>query len=184
MVRFQQVYPDVEFDVVSASAPDIIEKIERGLVDFGLITGVIDLSRLEFINSPIKERVGVLVRDEDPLASKEEITPEDLKGVDLIISNRGYLQETMEKWLHGMPHILMTYNLINNAAEIVREAKCACFSIDLNAHYDHLTFVPLKDYEELTSVFAWKKNAVLSPLNRKFLEFVREEMKESEAHDE
>lgn len=180
MVRFLQLYPDVDFDVISASAPDIVEKIERGLADFGLITGQIDLSRLEFIDAPVKEQMGILVRDDDPLATRKEITPEDLRGVDLIMSKRGYFHDRVVEWLHEEPHIIMTYNLSNNAADLVKEAKCACLCMDLNAHYDHLKFIPLKGFEPQSSVFAWKKNVVLSPLLKTFLKFVKEEMTERE----
>lgn len=52
----------------------ITEAIDRGLIDFGLIFGNVDLSKYDSMSVPYKDTWGVLMRSDTPLAKKKFIT--------------------------------------------------------------------------------------------------------------
>lgn len=54
----------------------------------GLLVEPVDISKYEFIRLPLKEQWGVLVRADSQLAEKEFVTPEDLRGVPLLMVRR------------------------------------------------------------------------------------------------
>lgn len=49
MVSFRQKYPLVQFSIYSAIADDIKERLEKGLLDMGLLVEPVDISKYEFI---------------------------------------------------------------------------------------------------------------------------------------
>ncbi len=68
---FRKEHPLVQFNIYSANADDIKERIEKGLLDFGLLMEPVDIGKYEFIRMPQKEQWGVLVREDSPLAHRE-----------------------------------------------------------------------------------------------------------------
>ena len=56
MVSFRQKYPLVQFSIYSAIADDIKERLEKGLLDMGLLVEPVDISKYEFIRLPLKEQ--------------------------------------------------------------------------------------------------------------------------------
>ena len=80
MAAFRQKYPLVRFNVYTAIADDVKERIENGLLDIGLLVEPVDISKYEFIRLPQKEEWGVLVRADSPLAAKTAVRPQDDNG--------------------------------------------------------------------------------------------------------
>lgn len=68
--RMRQDHPQVTFHIFSGNAEDVMEKIDRDLVDFGLFIEPVDLSGYEFFRLPVKDRWGVLMRKDAPLAAR------------------------------------------------------------------------------------------------------------------
>ncbi|MBB5182618.1 LysR family transcriptional regulator substrate-binding protein [Catenisphaera adipataccumulans] len=71
---------------MSGNANYVLEQLDNGLVDFGLVFGEADEKKYNVLHIPKRERWGVLLRRDDPLAQKEKITPEDLRDQPLIVS--------------------------------------------------------------------------------------------------
>ena len=51
-------YPDIHYNIVSGDAVDIIEKLDRGLIDFAVLVGNVDISKYNYIELPIKKYMG------------------------------------------------------------------------------------------------------------------------------
>ena len=81
IVAFRKLYPRVRFRIYSATADDVKDRMENGLLDMGLLMEPVDIGRYAFIRMPVRERYGVLVRRDSPLAEKESVRPEDLVGM-------------------------------------------------------------------------------------------------------
>mgnify|MGYP002610833116 CR=1 FL=1 len=81
--RMRQDHPHVTFHIFSGNAEDVMEKIDRDLVDFGLFIEPVDLSGYEFFRLPVKDRWGVLMRKDAPLAARPSVAPADLRGLPL-----------------------------------------------------------------------------------------------------
>ncbi len=134
MVSFRQKYPLVQFSIYSAIADDIKERIEKGLLDMGLLVEPVDISRYEFLRLPLKEQWGVLVRADSPLAGKEFVTPEDLCGVPLLMVRRELVKKELANWFgdaYDQLEIAATYNLIVNAAFMVEQGLGVALCFDL-----------------------------------------------------
>ncbi len=78
IASFREQYPLVQFELYSGDADSIKERIERGLLDVGLLTEPVDITKYEFLRLPLQEQWGALVREDSPLAAQNAVTPEDL----------------------------------------------------------------------------------------------------------
>ena len=173
---FRRLHPQVQFRIYSANADDVKEHIEKGLLDMGLLTEPVDIERYAFLRMPQKDRWGVLVPKEHPLARKESVTPKDLTDVPLLISSRETIRNELAGWFGGAfekIEIAATYNLILNAANMVKNGLGAALCFDLDNISDALTFVPLSPKLETGTVLAWKKDQIDSPAAEQFLKFIR-----------
>lgn len=176
MVSFRQKYPLVQFSIYSAIADDIKERIEKGLLDMGLLVEPVDISKYEFIRLPVKERWGVLVREDSPLAQKDCVTPEDLLEVPLLMVQREQVKNELSNWFgetYDQLEIAAVYNLIVNAAFMVERGLGVAICFDLGAVFENLRFIPLLPRMETGSVLVWKKNQMLSAAQTLFIQHVR-----------
>lgn len=177
MKEFQQKNPLVRFHIHSASADDIKEHIERGIFDLGLLTEPVDISRYEFIRMPYKERWGVLVRRDSPLAELESIAPGDLLGVPLLMVRREQVKNELAGWFgdyYESLQIAATYNLIVNAASMVKCGFGAALCFDFaSTFYEDLCFIPLAPTLETGSVLVWKKNQTMDAAASAFRNLVK-----------
>lgn len=178
----QLEYPLVHIHVVSGDRVTITESLDRGLIDFGLIFGNIDLTKYDSIPIPYKDIWGVLMRRDDPLAQKKFITAGDLIDKPLIVSRQAF--ENAE-FKHFFPceqeqlNIVATYNLLFNGALMVDEGIGYAISLDKLVNVSgnsHLCFRPLEPKVEASMSIVWKKYQVFSKPVQKFLQILQEEV--------
>ena len=175
--KFRQKYPLVQFSIHSAIADDIKERIEKGVLDIGLLMEPVDIGKYEFIRMPQKEKWGILVRKDSELAAKESINPKDLTNVPLIMVKRELVKNELASWFgdyyEGL-QIAATYNLILNAASMVERGVGVALCFDLGASfYEDLCFIPLAPTLETGSVLVWKKNQTLGAATSQFMRYLR-----------
>ena len=96
--RMRQDHPHVTFHIFSGNAEDVMEKIDRDLVDFGLFIEPVDLSGYEFFRLPVKDRWGVLMRKDAPLAARPSVAPADLRGLPLLVSRQNMVNNEVAGW--------------------------------------------------------------------------------------
>ena len=75
LAGFRARHPLVSFQLYSAQADDIKERIEQGLLDIGLVPEPVDKTRYLFLTMPVTERWGALVQEDSPLAGKQSLSP-------------------------------------------------------------------------------------------------------------
>lgn len=83
--KLYQTYPGIHYHIASGNAEFVMEQLEKGLIDFGLIFGAVDQAKYNYIKIPLTEVWGVLMRKDAPLAEKPDISPEDLWDKPLIL---------------------------------------------------------------------------------------------------
>ena len=88
--ELQKNYPLIHLHIISGDKVSVIEELDRGLIDFGLIFGEVDTSKYEYIKIPYKDTWGVIMRRDSALAQKETITAEDLMDKPLILSRQSF----------------------------------------------------------------------------------------------
>ena len=173
---FRRLHRQVQFRIYSANADDVKERIEKGLLDMGLLTEPVDIGRYAFLRTPQKDRWGVLLPKEHPLAQKSAVTPNDLLGVPLLLSSRESVRNELAGWFgdtYDKIEVAATFNLILNAANMVKNGVGAALCYDFGNLSDALEFVPLSPKLETGTVLAWKKDQTCSPAADQFLDFLK-----------
>ena len=166
LADFSALHPQVRYTLFSGNADHIKEKIENGTLDMGLLSMPVDLSRYDFLRFPVAEEYGVLVRADSPLSTKGLLAPEDLANVPLMLPERALVRSELANWfgnLYDRLNIRLTYNLVYNAAMLVRQGMGAALCLRLDCAYDGLTFVPISLTQQVGSALVWKKHQACSP---------------------
>lgn len=148
-----------------------------GLLDMGLLTEPVDVGKYAFCRMREKDRWGVLVRTDSPLAELEAVTPQDLESVPLLVSGRESVQRELASWFGDSwdrLQIAATFNLILNAANMVCCGVGAALGFDLNLAFDGLRFLPLSPPMETGTVLVWKKDQALTPVVEAFHQHIKD----------
>ena len=177
MKNFQKKYSKILYTVYTANADDIKEKLDRGLVDFGVLTEPVDIAKYNFIRLKEKETWGILVRRDWKMAQKEYVRVEDIGLLPLIVVGRELVRKELSGWLgdnYEQLHIVATYNLINNAIVMARAGIGAVICMDGpdNTEED-MKFIPFVPKIETGSVLVWKRNQMLSGSAYQFLKYYK-----------
>lgn len=184
MIReFKQDYPQIKYNLFSGNADDIKERIDKGLIDIGLLTEPVDIEKYEFIRLPHHEVWGILAPKDSELASKESVTPQDLIDLPLLSTRRMIVQNEIANWFgedYERLNIIATYNLIYNAAILVEEGigYAICFEKLINNLGDSNTcFIPFSPSLKTGTVIVWKKHQIFSPATSRFIEKLKMSLK-------
>ena len=176
MAEFRRENPLVQFSIYSANADDIKERMESGSLDMGLLMEPVDISKYEFIHMPWKERWGALLPADSIQAQKGELRREDMQQLPLLLPRRETVKDQLAGWFgDGFSQLPVAgeYNLILNAAAMVREGMGAALCFDLGNVYEQLRFVPLVPAVETGAVLAWKKGQTLPRAASLFIQELR-----------
>mgnify|MGYP000711122638 CR=1 FL=1 len=179
--KIRQEYDHIHFHIFSGQAEDVSERLDSGLLDFGLFIEPADLKKYDFIKLPITDIWGLWMTKASPLAENKTIKPHDLLGLPLIISNQAMVKNEIAGWMGGNYdnlNIVATYNLLYNASLMVEEGVGYALSIDrIIKSYDDspLCFRPLEPTLEVGLDIVWKKYQTFSKASEKFLEYLKKE---------
>lgn len=78
--RLQARYPHISYHLFSGNADDVAERLDRGLVDFGIFIGAVELSKYDFLQLPVRDTWGVLMRKDSPWPPKQPSGPAIWRG--------------------------------------------------------------------------------------------------------
>lgn len=180
--KLQKTHPGIHYHIASGNSEFVMERLDKGLIDFGLVFTNIDLTRFEALKMPVRDVWGVLMRKDSALAQKEVLTPKDLWDKPLILSQQEDKGGTITQWLKRKVsdlNIVATYNLIFNASLMVDEGLGYAITFDkiINTTGDsNLCFRPLKPQLENEMSIIWKKYQVLSKPAEKFIATLQEQI--------
>lgn len=177
-------YPGIHYHLYSGNSEDVTERLDKGLLDFGILIQPADISKYDYINLPARDTWGVIMRRDSPLAEKEVIRKEDLLGVPLICSRQAISGERrgneFADWFgedFDRLDIVTTFNLIYNAAIMVEAGIGYALTIDRivnTAESSNLCFRPLEPRLDSGLNVIWKKYQVFSSAAELFLNKLRE----------
>lgn len=165
-------YPNIRFNLYSGNIEDICYRLDKGLLDFYLTLQNVDVAQYDSITLPSSDIWGVILRRDDPLATKKSFTVEDLQNLPLILS-REARREEYPKWFGSAFksfNVVATYNLLFNAAIMVREGLGYAISLDKLINDAELCFRPLEPVLKSTLRFIWRKDRLLTPQAQVLLE--------------
>ena len=178
----QEEYPDIRFHFFSGNADAITERLDKGLLDMGLLLEPEINPRYDYQKLPLYETWGVLMRKDSEFASRDSITFKELSDLPLILpsqtSNSNQITTFFADTL-STPHMVATYNLIYNAGLMVEAGMGYALCIDdlINTAGEHpLTFVPLEPTLKSNVYLFTKKYQVFSKATKLFLDRLQEEI--------
>lgn len=176
---FHKKYPLVSFDIYTATADNVKEQMDRGLVDIGLLLEPIDIEKYDFFRLDMKEQWVVVMRPDSPLAEKEFITAKELSELPLILPRRLKVQSELASWFgdyyEGLD-VLFTSNLNTNAAVMVNKGLAYSIVVEgVMPFWDQskITYRPLSPSLTATSVLAWKRGQPFSLAATKFIDHIK-----------
>lgn len=178
-------YPNIRYHLYSGNEEDVADRLDRGMLDFGILIEPAELSKYNHLNIPAKDIWGVVMRKDSPLAAKDAITAADLLDLPLICSrqamNQGYSKNEFADWFGedlDRLNIVTTYNLAYNAAILVEEGIGYAITLDKivnTSEESTLCFKPLEPKIESGLSLVWKKHQVFSSAADTFLKAVQTE---------
>lgn len=177
--ELREKHPDIKLKLYSGNADDVMEKIDHGLLDFGLVIDPVEKQKYEHLHLPLADYWGVLMNVEHPLASKETIAPEDITDTPLLISNQSLVDNQLAEWFgENLDHLTIvgTYNLLYNASLLVKQNVASALCIDgiIPTENTNLTFIPFSPPLSATINIIWKKNQIFSNASKAFLQLLQE----------
>ncbi len=182
--ELHDTYPNIHYHLYSGNAQDVTERLDKGLLDFGVLVQPADISKYDYLNIPAKDTWGVVMRKDSPLAEKKTICKEDLIGVPLICSRQAISQERNKnefvQWFgedFDKLNVVTTFNLVYNAAIMVDAGLGYAVTIDKIANTSEnsrLCFRRLEPRLDSGLNVIWKKYQVFSSAAELFLERLRE----------
>jgi len=179
MHTMQQDYPSVHFHLFSGNATDVMERLDKGLLDFGVLVGTSDLPNYDSIQLPFQDVRGLVMRKDNPLAKLDAIKPEDLGNTPIIAARNETMRRVISEWMgkdFDSLNIVATFNLIFNAALMAEEGIGCVLALDgliKDTKDSILCFKPFKPTIEVGLSLVWKKHQAFSQASTKFLELIK-----------
>lgn len=176
--QLQKDYPHIKFNIYSGNAEDVADRLNKGLLDFGLLIEPTDLLKYDFLRLPVKDTWGVLMRKNSPLAKKDIIRASDLYHQPVMLSSQKTVCNEISGWIGGNKYlnVVNTYNLIYNASIMAKETGIYVLCIDnlINTTGDSpFVFRELYPKIEVGINLVWKKYPVFTKASEKFLEYIK-----------
>ena len=183
--QMRKTHPNIIFHMQSGIHEDVTEKLDKGLLDFGIVMQPSDPVKYDKITLSTKDCWGIVMRKDSPLSKKNYVEFSDLENIPLILSRKVFRKPTPDneffRWFNKKKdklNIAATHNLFFNAAILVEEGVGHVLTLNnlVNTSKESsLCFRPLKPKMEAGWDIIWKKYQVFSPAAKLFLEKLKEE---------
>ena len=112
----------------------MVEKINRGLLDFGLLLRMKDSWGLDAVRLPSEERAAVVMPADSPLAQRETVSLDDLAAAPLLVPatyrESGLLGGERPRSDGGRLNVVAQFDLPYNASRMVRAGMGCAVTLD------------------------------------------------------
>jgi DNA-binding transcriptional LysR family regulator len=184
--RFKQLYPLVQISIYRNFSHKILQKVQEGVLDLGIVTLPLSATNLEVI--PVfRDEVQVVVPKSHALAKRRSVTVEEMAHHPLILPKTGHTRVVIDRLLRAhRDHLQISMELAS--VETIKKFVGAGLGISLisrtyvqpEVSAGVLKLIPLegqKLYRELGLVY--RRDRYLSLPTKVFIEVVRESTKAS-----
>ena len=174
IASFKQVCPGLHYHITSGDTEQVIEKLNKGLLDFAVLVETPDYSRYDAIEFPEADQWGLIIPADDPLAQKKKITAGDLAGLPLFASEQSWNSEIRE-WAgkhYNDLHLEGSFRLAFNGSVFARERLGYLLTfkglVDTSEN-SGLVFRPLSPALYSKLYLVWNRYQSFTPAAEKFL---------------
>lgn len=176
--KLNEKYENIHYHITSGGTEQVIEKLERGILDMAFIVEPPELSKYNYLDIPEADKWGIYMLRDCPLTQKEYITVDDLLPYPVFCSEQS-VKADLPRWAGEKAeklNVIANFNLANNSFVFVREGLGLGLSfekiIEVNENTD-LTFRPLEPplYNKMCVI--WKKYQMFTPVAELLLEEIK-----------
>lgn len=188
MRMLKSEYPEVVIRYEAGNLDDVAVRLDRGLLDFALLSQPANLDKYDGLVFPGREEWKLYVRPDNPLAAKSCITNCDLAKEPLIMSaqivDKRAFENNVAEWFgdkYGDLNIAATFNLAYSGAQFVKEGLGSMLTWDGlagSALGDGLVVRPLDPPLYAWLALVWRKDKPLSPAALVFLDTLKKVLQE------
>ena len=168
----------------SCSSPDALVLLDRGLIDFAVVSQTVRVDRYESFQFAKRRQWVALVHVDHPLASKEYLTAAELAKEPLLMYDRAlkapYELNNLAQWFgdsFSELNVAATSNLTTALVAYAREGLgiMLCWDRIENISGHNLAIVPLSPELEAQGVLAWRKDRPLSKAASSYLSLIKKQ---------
>ncbi len=176
---FKKQYPLFRYHLRSGDSEQVLDRLDRGLVDFAVIVEPPDLSKYNYLEMPGTDTLGLLMRADHPLAEKDSIVFHDLQGIELISSPQT-LKNDLPRWCGDHTdkiNVTGTINLFFNGSVFVKQGLGALITFEHLVETDlgrDFVFRPFSPALKVKMFMVWKKYQIFTPIGNRFLEHLKQ----------
>lgn len=175
IAEMKELYPDLHYHIISGDTEQVIDKVNKGILDFAVLAEEPDTSKYDILPFPEADVWGLVMPDKDPLTKKKAIRVRDLIGLPLFCSDQAW-REDIPKWA-GKDFDDLTlegsFKLSYNGGIFTKEGLGYLLTFDRlinTSEGSGLAFRPLSPKLETKLYLIWKKYQTFSPMAERFLE--------------
>lgn len=175
----QKRYHGIRCHIYSGNMQDVCEKLDNGLLDFGIVMNYVDLKKYNYLPMASEDTWGVIMRCDDPLAENDAFTIPMLKDLPLICS-RQWVDYELPQWLDSDSkeiNISATYNLPYNGAMMAKAGIGYALMLDKVVHTSQdseLVFRPLLGAPKVEMYIIRRKYQTLTAVSQLLVKALRE----------
>ncbi len=172
--KLKDRYPSFTYHITSGDTEQVTEKLDKGLLDFGVICETPNIEKYEYLRFPTTDRWGVVMLKNHPLAKKKNIKVNDLIDQPLFCSEQSWNNE-IPSWAgdrFSELHLEGSFRLAYNASMFTKEGLGILLTFEhlVNCSKDgDFVFRPLSPKQETKLYLIWNKYQIFTPIAEKFL---------------
>lgn len=174
--KIQNDHPGIKFHIYSGDAEAVLERLDKGLLDMGLLLGPVEQEKYNYLHLKQQDHFGLLMLKDCPLASQKTIHLQDLEKLPLIFPLQTASGQQRLEWFgadyHAL-HIIATYNLVYNATFMVERGMGYAFCLENLVNTEgnrNLTFRPMEPPLAVDLYIVSKKYQTFSTAAKIFME--------------
>ena len=176
---FKETYPDLRYHITSGDTEQVTEKLDKGLLDFGVICETPDERKYHSILFPEEDYFGAVIPVNSELAKKDSITADDLTGLPLFTSEQSW-ENDIRPWAgekFSRLHLEGSFRLAYNGSMFAKEGLGILLTLNNlidTSPESGLVFRPLSPRLEMKMVLIWNKYQSFTPIAERFLKQIKD----------
>ena len=176
--KLKDRYPSFTYHITSGDTEQVTEKLDKGILDFGVICEMPNKDKYEYLPFPASDRWGAVMLKSHPLAKKKSIRVTDLIGQPLFCSEQSWNIEIPQWAGDRFPelHLEGSFRLSYNASMFAKEGLGILLTFEhlINCSEESdLVFRPLSPKQETKLYLIWNRYQSFTPIAEKFLAQVK-----------
>lgn len=175
--EIQKEYPNIHLHIYSGDAEAVIERLDKGLLDIGLLLGPTFHEKYDYLSLGMHDTFGLLVPANSPLAKNNTLSITELHSLPILVPNQVLSgAHDLGDFDAGLLNPVGSYNLITNATYLVEQGVgyAFCLANLVNITGRNLKFIPLQEEVKIEAYIVTKKYAYFSKAAKLLLTKIHE----------